>query len=280
MERINTCNREIRENFYQVLDHSMSVQDFRQRRDLREGTSQWSDQSYNILTKDSNCWNNCPYCYMKRIRQNFFKTDIEDLKMVVDTKKVSKGWLRTKTQKYIMFPTSHDIFEEFIDQYITVVKKIVGAGHYLLIVTKPRLACVQRLIEELRPYQQHIMFRFTITSDDNNILHVWEPNAPSFEERLECLKQAHQNGYNTSVSMEPFLSDPRSVITQIGQYVTDSIWIGTMSGQGWVKCVSPEETQRVQKLYQYDYLRALITDLRSNDKIFWKVAVMNKLISS
>ena len=145
MDHKNQLNKEIRNRFYQLMglpqiDETSSAvaassmssvssvssdlgSDSSSHLDDEFGTSQWSDAIYNILTKDSNCSNDCVYCYMKRIRHNLLGVDIENLVMDVDSKKVKKGWFKTKKPKYIMFPTSHDIFEEFMVEYTEVALK-------------------------------------------------------------------------------------------------------------------------------------------------------------
>lgn len=278
MDAVNQYNREIRTHFYQYLESpQLSHSPNRQLIVDKERARQWTDQSYNILTSHSNCRNNCRYCYMKRIRSNFFGADLEDLTMTIDSKKVNKGWMKAKKPKYIMFPSSHDIFEEFVDQYIVAARKILRAGHYLLIVTKPRLHCIQEIMNQFQNYKTQIMFRFTITSDNDSILTLWEPNAPLFAERLSCLQMAFQKGFQTSVSMEPFLSDPRPIIKVLESFVTDRIWVGTMSGQGFVKGILPEEFARVRAMYELPYLKELVLQLHNDPKIFWKAGVMADL---
>ena len=80
-----------------------------------------------------------------------------------------------------------------------------AASNEVLVVSKPRVACVKRLCAELLPYRDQIVFRFSIGSTDSAVLSFWEPGAPGFEERLECLRIAHISEYVTSVSCEPML---------------------------------------------------------------------------
>jgi DNA repair photolyase len=89
---------------------------------------------------------------------------------------------------------------------------------------------VKAICQEFAWYKDKILFRFTIGSSDSNTLKFWEPNAPDFAERLESLKYAFSEGYQTSVSCEPMLDDNiGDVIDQVSPFVTDSIWIGKMN---------------------------------------------------
>jgi len=236
---------------------------------------QWTqDQVYNILDVNSNCYNNCKYCYMKTMKQKFFHVDIENLDMVINDKKVQKKWKKMPIGKHIMFPSSHDIFDEYIDKYISTAKAILGAGNTLLIVTKPRLSCVTKMIQELKKQKDKILFRLTITSDDKRILKYYEPNASTFDERFTCLKKLFDAGFRTSVSMEPYLSNPKTVIDKINEYVTDDIWIGTMSGLNTNDKIDTAHKSNLEKIYSKDYVMDMVNNLKNNPKIFWKTSIM------
>ena len=129
-----------------------------------------------------------------------------------------------------MFPTTHDITPKNVTECISVLTGLCGMGNEILIVTKPHLECVRRLCVALAGYRNSILFRFTIGSSDDAVLSFWEPNAPSFLERKNALKYAHQNGFRTSVSCEPMLdTNPAAIINATRNYVTDSIWLGRVN---------------------------------------------------
>jgi DNA repair photolyase len=83
-------------------------------------------------------------------------------------------------------------------------------------------------------FKDQILFRFSIGACDDQILSYWEPNAPGYDERKESLIVAHQEGFQTSVSVEPML-DSVHIATLIGEllpYVSQSLWIGKMNHLG------------------------------------------------
>jgi len=126
-----------------------------------------------------------------------------------------------------MFPSTHDITELNIDDYCTVMKKLLASSNDVLIVSKPRVTIVERLIAELKPYRDQITFRFSIGSASDDVLRFWEPGAPSFDERVRSLQIAHDSGFQTSVSCEPMLDRHiHRVIEAVRPFVTDSIWLG------------------------------------------------------
>ena len=79
-------------------------------------------------------------------------------------------------------------------------------------------------------FKDQIAFRFSVGSADNRILKYWEPRAPTFKQRLSCLKHAFEQGFETSVSCEPMLDDRiQDVVEAVRPYTTDSIWIGKVN---------------------------------------------------
>jgi len=277
MDSRNKSNLELQNKFYDYLDNKNACKE-----DLVELKSeikknhnkQWSDKIYNILSVQSNCVNDCKYCYMKRLKNKFFDVDLEDLSMNIDPKKIDKNWSKSKKINIIMFPSSHDIFMDYIDDYISTCKKILDAGNQLLIVTKPRLDCIKKIMTDLKDYKNDILFRLTITSNDQNILNYWESNAPSYTERIKCLKILYENKFQTSVSLEPYLSNPDQVITDVTPFVTDFIWIGAMSGINTVEKLDETEKQRLLDLYSKQNVMSMINKYRHNTNILFKTSIM------
>lgn len=242
---------------------------------------QWSSYCYNIIESKHLCRNDCLYCYMKPMYSRMKKKmeDIEDTFLCNKTK-VTKEWRNSKdeTKRVYMFPSSHDIFPESVSDYITVAKKMLDAGHKIICVSKPRIKCIKEICKELTHYKDTFMFRFTITTSNNDTIKLFEGNSPLFEERLECLKYAHGCGYETSISMEPLLDDPTDVIQKCDEYVTKNIWIGTMSSMDVLKKnqqdIIIKEFDRLDELYSKKNLLKIVEKFRNNKKIYWKTSIM------
>lgn len=181
-----------------------------------------------------------------------------------------------------MFPSSHDIPDDpkIVSTCIEILKRILIPGNEVLITTKAAPNVIKRLCQELKEFRFQIQFRFTITSMNNHLLQFWEPNAPKFNDRLESLIHAKKQGYKTSVSVEPFLDhDPISLISQIYQFVTESIWIGPMS-QIKAKDLTEEEKifyKKIRENYEKSNLISIAKGLRKLDKIRFKDGFKNKL---
>ena len=148
-------------------------------------------------------------------------------------------------------------------------------------MTKPHLDCVKAICGELAGYKAQILFRFTIGSSDSNTLKFWEPNAPDFAERLESLKYAFSEGYQTSVSSEPMLDDNiGDVINQVSPFVTDSIWLGKMNDpRTRLSCngeKDPVNMLRADELIKWqsdENIKQLYSQYNGNPQIEWKASI-------
>ena len=197
------------------------------------GTREWSEHSLNI---GLGCSHGCLYCYARTNALRWKKIeDPEDWtrERLIDSA-VAKSY--GKRKGVIMFPTTHDITPFYLSPAVEVLKKVLRAGNQVLVVSKPHFVCTARLCDELTPWKDQVMFRFTITSD-GTLMRQWEPGAPSEAERLEALSCAFIDGYRTSVSAEPLLTDcslrfdeaAKYIYLKVRSHVTHSIWFGLMN---------------------------------------------------
>ena len=193
----------------------------------RTGTKEWSDYSKNFIF---GCIHNCRYCYQKaRMKQ---------LKMIKSDDEWKKPRIRESSFKArakrldgrIMHPSTHDILPEFIGEEIDYLRRWLEVGNDILITSKPHYDCIKRICGELRMFRDQIVFRFTIGSNNDDVLGFWEPGAPGIHERMNSLIHAYRNGFSTSVSCEPFLDQfISSLVWDVKPFVSDSIWIGKMN---------------------------------------------------
>ncbi len=195
-------------------------------RKITLGTKEWADSNVNCYL---GCSNNCRYCYAKKMAIRFKNKTEETWKiMVPNQKNIDKGY--RKRNGRIMLPTSHDITLESLDNCLTVLKKLFESENEVLITTKPKFYCIEKICKDFIEYKDSFQFRFTITSINNELLKFWEPGAPSFEERLKSLKYAYNHGNKTSISIEPFLDkNPYELVDVLKPFITESIWIGKMN---------------------------------------------------
>ena len=251
-----------------------------QSRKITLGTKEWADSNVNCYF---GCSNNCRYCYAKKMAIRFKRKTESDWKIMIPNQKaIEKGYNKRKGR--IMFPTSHDITIESLDGCLKVLKKLLDTDNEILITSKPKFSCIKIICDEFSQKKDLIQFRFTITSLNNELLSFWEPNAPSFDERLKSLEYAYSRGYKTSISIEPFLDEnPYPLVDTLIPYVTESIWIGKMNYIKAENLLSEEKTY-FESIRRINYKNNLITinkiaDRYSNHFIRIKDSIHNYLSS-
>jgi DNA repair photolyase len=229
-----------------------------------KGTKEWADSNVNF---QQGCPNGCQYCYAAQMAIRFKR--FESLKdwtenWWIDQKKVEKGYGRRKGR--IMFPTSHDLTKFNYRKAMLVLRKILEAGNNILITSKPVFGIIQRICDEFKKFKTQIQFRFTIGSVQDNILQLWEPNAPSFRERVQSVRYAFKNKYKTSLSIEPYLDESfGNIILSLRDQITESIWLGILN----TTMLPPEgrklynkEKKYYDRIYSKKYLKKEIPYVR------------------
>lgn len=245
---------------------------------ITAGTKEWADKNVNCI---NGCSHNCRYCYAKKMAIRFGRKTEENWKDMEIRQEIVRKKYR-KVDGRIMFPSSHDITPEepFLSACLAVIENLLEAGNSILITSKPHFEVIKKICDQFIHYQKQIQFRFTITSDDNEFLQFWEPGAPLFEERLEALKYAFEKGYKTSISIEPFLSDPIPIIEKVKGFVTESIWVGPMN---YIKTngISNEEKkyyEKIRKLITIENLLEIKAQLDQYKQVRLKDAFLNHII--
>ena len=244
----------------------------------KTGTREWADKNINIVL---GCEHRCRYCYAAEMAKRFGRiAALEDWGTTcceLRPEEVNKA--RKKYKGRVMFPTSHDITPRFLEECVSVLRKLLAAGNEVLIVTKPHLECVERLCRELAEYKDKIVFRFTIGAMDDELLAYCEPGSPVFAERLAALKHAHQQGFRTSVSAEPMLDVPHAVelYETLIPYITDTIWFGKMNQVSKrVDAKTAEEKAAVRRIEENqtdERIRELYERLKDLPKVEWKESI-------
>ena len=241
------------------------------------GTKEWASSNFNIQT---GCEHNCKYCYARSKCPRHGKTTVSGW----DTPKAIPESLENKFGKRsgtIMFPTTHDITPRNTFACLDALLKMLRAGNKVLVVSKPHIECVSKIVKLCADYKSQILFRFTIGSANDEVLKFWEPGAPSFHERLASLKMAFEAGYDTSVSCEPMLDDEIGwVINAAKVYVTDAIWLGKanflverLKTNGEYDTATARRAAQIIEWQSDDHIRLLYTLYKKNSMIKWKESV-------
>jgi DNA repair photolyase len=241
-------------------------------RQSSHGTMEWATITVNCCT---GCSHDCRYCYAKGMAIRFKQVTATQWPLErIRPKDVAK--IHQKYDGQIMFPSSHDITPNNLKACLTVLKNLLGSGNRVLVVSKPHLDCIKAICEMFGSFKEQILFRFSIGACDDQILSYWEPNAPSYDERKQCLIYAHWAGFQTSVSVEPMLGSA-SIDTLIGEllpYVTQSLWIGKMNHLGrFGKGSDTVLKQAIETIRQGQtdvIIKAIYQRYQDNPMIKWK----------
>lgn len=184
----------------------------------------------------------------------------------------------------VMYPSTHDIVPEFLSQSVLTIGNLLKKSE-VLIVSKPHLSVIRRLCREFANQKDKILFRFTIGSLDEKLLSFWEPGAPKAVERIQALRHARDQGFSTSVSIEPMIGDVDATIqlvASVERFVTETIWIGKMNRipQKLNSNVAGfEEACRLIKSQQRDEeILRLVHHFEGHRKVRWKDSI-RKVIS-
>ncbi len=248
------------------------------RREITSGTKEWADHNVNCI---KGCFNDCRYCYAKMMARRFGRCQEEAWKnMIINKSAVERTYGRYKGR--VMFPSTHDITDDpkIQEACFIVIGKLLEAGNEVLVTTKPRLPIIQQLVTKFSSYREHLQFRFTITSVDNQLLSFWEPNAPQFEERFNSLIHAYEYTFKTSVSIEPFLDyTPQILVYKLSPFITESVWLGPMN---YIPLNSIPEADKhfynsIRANYQLAHLKEIYEELRDNPIIRFKDSMRNRL---
>lgn len=245
---------------------------------IPSGTKEWADYNVNCI---NGCFYNCKYCYAKFMAIRFGRKNHKNWSiMEINDKVVSKNYRLRKGR--FMFPTTHDIFpfEPFLSACLKTLENILMEGNEILITSKPSILVIKKICREFSKFKHQIQFRFTIGSINNNLLRFWEPKAPSYSERKKSLILAYENGFKTSISSEPLLDfDPRPLINDLYQYVTESFWLGIMNYIP-VKNVHIEEQMfynNARKLKRKENLMNILRWTKNYNKIRYKDSIKKRL---
>jgi len=254
------------------------------------GTREWSVISYNCVT---GCSNDCLYCYARHMAMGGtgskpWVKSVEEWRQpkprphdLAKSKKLYAG--------IVMFPTTHDILPETLNFCLEALGNLLRAGNQVLVVSKPHMECIKAICSRFASYvtscpnNGQLELRFTIGTDDEALLKFWEPGAPTFEERFQCLQHAFKAGFATSVSMEPMLKPSTTIplVQKLLPFVTKSVWLGLMNKPNQRVQFDIEDDRHVLDellaKYESNVMEEIHEAFKDNDKVHWKMELRRRL---
>ena len=176
------------------------------------------------------CEHGCTYCYARFMKR--FTGHKEAWGKFVDAKTNAPSLLEREARKK---PVGKVWISGVCDPYQPLERKyqltkkcleiLLRQGWPVVIQTKSPL--VLRDIELLKKLRE-VEVGLTITTADDGIRQIFEPNAPSIEERLNALEKLHLEGVRTFAMIAPILPKAEGLVSQLSGKV-DSVMIDRLN---------------------------------------------------
>ena len=178
------------------------------------------------------CPHGCKYCYASFMKR--FTGHKEDWGTFIDIKKCNKKINIKKLENKTVFLSSvTDCYNKFEEKYkLTrkILKQLVNANCYLNISTKSKL--ILRDLDLLKQ-MKNLTVSMSINTLDENFKNDMD-NASSIQERLNTLKELHNNGIHTVLFMSPifpYITNFKDIIKSSKDY-TDEYWFENLNLRG------------------------------------------------
>jgi len=163
------------------------------------------------------CEHGCTYCYARFMKR--FTGHKEEWGRFVDVKTNTTSLLQREVRKK---RSGRVWISGVCDPYQPIEKKHELTRRCLEILSKhgwpvtiqTKSPLVKRDLELLRTFND-IEVGLTITTADDNIRKIFEPNSPAIEERIETLEKLHSAGLKTYAMIAPLLPEAEKAWTRI-----------------------------------------------------------------
>lgn len=205
------------------------------------GWKEWVDKTVSLQV---GCENNCKYCWARVLGHRRGYVPVwDDWEKPRDKKQ--PDFLRVK-YGVVGFPGTHDIHESNLEKSIKTIKILVDYGNNVILVTKGLNLIVSKLIDALCMYKDKVEFRFSFSTNYDDLIKKLEGNSPLYKEKKFALQLAFQRGFRTSISMEPYISSNLvEIINDLKEFVSSKIFfVGVMN-------------HRTSLGYRYDEIKEL-----------------------
>ena len=161
------------------------------------------------LNPYSGCSFGCTYCYAAFFSRN--KEKMDNWGFWVEVKENALALLRKKRKKpmidkAIYMSSVTDPYQP-IDKSLELTRDLLqelSDYHKVRLVIQTRAALVTRDIDLFKKFST-IQVNMTVTTDDDEVRKAFEPLCPSNKVRLRAIKEVHDAGVNSCITMTPLL---------------------------------------------------------------------------
>ena len=207
------------------------------------------------------CSHGCRYCYATFMKR--FTGHGEPWGSFVDAKINAPEILQRQMKKAprgnIMISSVTDPYQSIENQYkLTRQCLEVLLAHQFPVSILTKSSLVLRDLDLIRRFKE-IEVGMTITTNDDKIREIFEPNAPAVEARVHALKELSANGVKTYAFIGPLLPlNPESLAEKIGPYV-QSVLIDRMNYSSKTRKIY--ELKKLKQWLDYDFVDDIIRRL-------------------
>jgi len=164
------------------------------------------------------CLHGCRYCYARFMRRfsghregwgefvDVKVNAVELLRREVVRKRVGRVWVSGVCDPYQPVEVRYGLTRACLEV-------LFESGWPVFIQTKSHL--VLRDLDLFERFRDRLEVTLTITTGDEGIRRIFEPNAPSIRRRLEALEKLHSRGIRTCVMIAPILPGAGEVVDAI-----------------------------------------------------------------
>ena len=169
------------------------------------------------------CSHGCKYCYAPAILrkgEGYYKVASPRNNII---KMLEKDLERNAPKSQVLLSFIGDVYSQTSDENLTTRQALSLLSKYHVptaILTKGGKRCLKD-VDIFKSFGEHFQIGYTLTFMDEKKSLEWEPGAAIPEERLQVLKELHDNGMQTFVSCEPVI-EPEETLKLIERTITDN----------------------------------------------------------
>ena len=177
------------------------------------------------------CQHACTYCYarfMKRFTGHseewggFVDVKVNAVQLLKDevlVKKVGRVWMSGVCDPYQPLERKYRLTRGCLEV-------LLSRGWPVFIQTKSDL--VLRDLDLFTRYRENVEVTLTITTSDEEIKKIFEPNAPSIRRRINALERLHSQGIKTCVMIAPILPGAEKLLDMIEE-IADEVLLDKLN---------------------------------------------------
>lgn len=212
------------------------------------------------------CLHGCKYCYASFMKR--FTGHTEEWGTFIDVKHCDKKINLSRISKKNVFLSSvTDCYNPLEEKYLitrNILEQLIFSDCYLSISTKSKL--ILRDIDLLKQIK-NLTVSMSINTLDENFRKDMD-NASSIEERLDTLRELHNNGIHTVLFMSPifpFITEWKEIIEKSKDYI-DEYWFENLNLRGQYKTYILNYIKEKYPQYYSSYVDIYL----KNNKTYWE----------